>query len=167
MAPLLLAIFTFAGWGVSLDPCFAARDRPGMPVTPIRPPGKLVSPWQLRIELLDVKPQVWRRRLVPAGIVLPALHRVFQAALGWTNSHLHEFIINGERYAEPNPEWIDEMTPRAPFAPVCLAGENACPPEDVGGPPGYAQFLAKGGKAFDPARFDREAVNRVLGTMRL
>jgi hypothetical protein len=25
--------------------------------------------------------------------------------------------------------------------PSCLAGENACPPEDVGGPHGYAQFL--------------------------
>lgn len=25
--------------------------------------------------------------------------------------------------------------------PVCLAGENACPPEDVGGPPGYALLL--------------------------
>jgi len=24
---------------------------------------------------------------------------------------------------------------------LCLAGEGACPPEDVGGPPGYAQFL--------------------------
>lgn len=24
---------------------------------------------------------------------------------------------------------------------VCVAGENACPPEDVGGPLGYALFL--------------------------
>lgn len=80
-----------------------------------------VSPWQLRIELLDVQPQVWRRLLVP---------------------------------------------PRAPFASVCLAGENACPPEDISGPPGYTQFLVKGGKASDPARFDREAVNLVLVRLR-
>ena len=26
-------------------------------------------------------------------------------------------------------------------ASLCLAGEGACPPEDVGGAPGYAQFL--------------------------
>jgi len=26
-------------------------------------------------------------------------------------------------------------------AALCLAGEGACPPEDVGGPPGYVQFL--------------------------
>ena len=25
---------------------------------------------------------------------------------------------------------------------VCIGGENACPPEDVGGPPGYEEFLA-------------------------
>lgn len=156
-----------------------------------------------------MRPQVWRRLLVPPSILLPALHHVFQAALGWTNSHLHEFIINGQRNAEPNPEWIEEMKqrderrvqleqalgrrsrtfeyvydfgddwrhavvvedqfvpPRAPFAPVCLAGENACPPEDVGGAPGYAQFLAEGRKGFDPARFDREAVNQALSTLRL
>ena len=180
-----------------------------MSVTRIRAARGPLSPWQLRIELLDVQPQVWRRLLVPAGILLPALHHMFQAALGWTNSHLHEFIINGNRYAEPNPEWADEMKqrderrvrldvtlgrrsrtfeylydfgddwrhavivenqfmpPRAPLAPVCLAGENACPPEDIGGPPGYAQFLAEGGKGFDPARFDREAVNRVLAAIRL
>lgn len=25
--------------------------------------------------------------------------------------------------------------------PMCIAGENACPPEDVGGPPGYMDFV--------------------------
>ena len=25
--------------------------------------------------------------------------------------------------------------------PICVAGENACPPQDVGGPHGYADFL--------------------------
>ena len=25
--------------------------------------------------------------------------------------------------------------------PLCLGGQNACPPEDVGGVPGYADFL--------------------------
>lgn len=27
--------------------------------------------------------------------------------------------------------------------PVCLAGKRACPPEDIGGPEVYDQFLAK------------------------
>ncbi len=32
---------------------------------------------------------------------------------------------------------------KSPNAPslLCLAGERACPPEDVGGPPGYAYYL--------------------------
>ncbi|TAK14746.1 MAG: plasmid pRiA4b ORF-3 family protein [Anaerolineae bacterium] len=59
----------------------------------------------------------------------------------------------------------------------CLAGRRACPPEDVGGPWGYAAFLkALGdpddpehqrlrewwGGNFDPEAFDREAVNKAL-----
>jgi hypothetical protein len=37
----------------------------------------------------------------------------------------------------------DLVAPRPGLPPiVCLAGANACPPEDVGGPHGYAEFLA-------------------------
>ncbi len=61
--------------------------------------------------------------------------------------------------------------------PVCLTGERACPPEDCGGQPGYANLLevlrdrthpehrdmlAWAGRGFDPERFDRTAVNRKL-----
>lgn len=61
--------------------------------------------------------------------------------------------------------------------PVCLEGSRACPPEDVGGPPGYENFLDairdpahsqhedyRGwiGDEFDPELFDLEAVNRAL-----
>ena len=61
--------------------------------------------------------------------------------------------------------------------PWCLDGANACPPEDVGGPPGYEDFLAAirdpaheehdamlewCGGAFDPTAFDLDAVNQAL-----
>jgi hypothetical protein len=61
--------------------------------------------------------------------------------------------------------------------PICLAGENACPPEDVGGPPGYALFLRILGNreheqhedmvrwiggVFDPKGFDLNRLNRDL-----
>jgi hypothetical protein len=59
--------------------------------------------------------------------------------------------------------------------PICLAGENACPPDDVGGAPGYEQFLqilGDGrheqhedmvrwiGGVFDPKGFDLNRINR-------
>ncbi len=59
--------------------------------------------------------------------------------------------------------------------PICVAGENACPPEDVGGPHGYAEFLAIIGNrrheqhddlarwiggVFDPKGFDLNRINR-------
>jgi Plasmid pRiA4b ORF-3-like protein len=41
------------------------------------------------------------------------------------------------------PVKVEDLVPPKPDRPlvVCLAGENACPPEDVGGYPGYAEFL--------------------------
>lgn len=63
--------------------------------------------------------------------------------------------------------------------PVCLAGERRCPPEDVGGPHGYQEFLEvifepgheefahfrgwADGK-FHAEEFDLKAVNKAFGT---
>ena len=59
--------------------------------------------------------------------------------------------------------------------PLCIAGENACPPDDVGGSHDYARFLATLadpedeehssmapwiGDVFDPRGFDLNHVNR-------
>jgi len=45
-------------------------------------------------------------------------------------------------------------------SPLCLAGENARPPEDVGGPHGYVEFL----KAIaDPAHEEHESYLRWIG----
>jgi hypothetical protein len=203
-----------------LDRPADSRDRLAVSVTRLRQSTEPACPWQLRIDLLDVKPAVWRRLIVPSTIRLPALHRIFQVAMGWTNSHLHEFRIGGVRFAEPDPEGLDEnpqvderrvqlfealggrefrtfeylydfgdgwhhavvmediyAPPAARIHVRCLAGENACPPEDVGGPPGYeryraaiadpkheahAELLAWRGGGFDPARFDLDAVNEAL-----
>jgi len=61
---------------------------------------------QLHIELRGTKPKVWRRVLVPATITLAKLHHVIQAAFGWADSHLHEFIGgDGERYGTPDPHF--------------------------------------------------------------
>ena len=55
------------------------------------PPGQPVL--QLRIMLEDVHPPVWRRLLVPGSVRLDKLHRVFQAAMGWEDRHLHSFQV--------------------------------------------------------------------------
>ena len=74
------------------------------------PPGQGV--FQLRITLRNVEPAVWRRLLVPASVRLAKLHGMFQAAMGWTNSHLHCFTIGDERYGMQFDEYpegeIDE-----------------------------------------------------------
>jgi Plasmid pRiA4b ORF-3-like protein len=51
---------------------------------------------RLQISLIDSEPLVWRRLLVPATIRLDKLHRVFQDAMGWTDSHLHMFRMDDD-----------------------------------------------------------------------
>ncbi|MCI0370568.1 MAG: plasmid pRiA4b ORF-3 family protein [candidate division NC10 bacterium] len=174
--------------------------------------------YQLKVTLLEVEPPVWRQILVPGNVTLDRLHIAIQKAMGWTDSHLHEFEVGDQRYGDPDPEdpdrglkpewlvtlqkavaaegarfeylydfgdtWKHEIqvesieVPRKPLHyPVCLAGERSCPPEDCGGPYGYADFLeairnprhrehkqmlAWVGGAFDPEAFDLTAVNRKL-----
>lgn len=172
---------------------------------------------QLKIQLRDIRPPIWRRVLVPGEMTLAELHHVIQTAMGWTNSHLHEFDVDGARYGVPDPDWgMDEVVdesrvklfrvapagsrfrysydfgdgwdheitveevlepqPGTPY-PSCIAGRRACPPEDVGGPGGYGDFLAAiadpshadhtrlvewVGGPFDPAEFDLAATDKWL-----
>jgi hypothetical protein len=154
---------------------------------------------QLRIELRDVTPLIWRRVLVPETVTLPKLHLILQATMGWGHGHMHEYTIGRRRYGTNDEDWpddepaIDERRVRlktliedrvrrftylydfgdnwehdiriedlvlpksgAPLL-LCTAGENACPPEDVGGPPGYADFLAA---LADPGHEERDDMRR-------
>ena len=135
----------------------------------------------LRVVLDDVKPQVWRRIVVPASITLDRPHDVLQIVMSWTDTHLHSFTIAGQEFTE-DPEESDQgveesgvvlgaliRKPRSKFTylydfgdgwvhtvtvesvekipdghtveVVCLAGKRRRPPEDVGGPWGYAEFF--------------------------
>ena len=64
--------------------------------------------FQLRIQLEEVVPTVWRRLLVPGGVRLAKLHDMFQAAMGWTNSHLHSFTIGDQLYGMHVEDWPEE-----------------------------------------------------------
>ena len=35
--------------------------------------------------------------------------RATRAALGWTNGHLHEFVIGGVRYSDPDPDMDEDL----------------------------------------------------------
>jgi Plasmid pRiA4b ORF-3-like protein len=67
-------------------------------------------------------------------------------------------------------------------SPRCLDGAHACPPEDVGGPPGYIEFLQAindsaneehdamlewCGGSFDPTAFRLDDVNETLSQIKL
>lgn len=148
--------------------------------------------------MCEVRPTVVRVVDVPATSTLPELHDLLQAALGWTDSHLHEFLTDDARYAVPDDEWDlgdlgpalrDETATRlrelparfryrydfgdgwehdvevlGPGAeqPGCRYGEGNCPPEDCGGPGGYAELLAA---LADPAHPEHAGVRAWVGEL--
>jgi Plasmid pRiA4b ORF-3-like protein len=65
---------------------------------------KSASTYQLEVVLNDVQPRIWRRLQVPGHANLGWLHAVLQVAMGWTNSHLHQFICREHVYADPSAE---------------------------------------------------------------
>jgi hypothetical protein len=189
-----------------------------------KPVAKLIpKTYQLKIELEGVSPPVWRRLQVPGDATLGWLHAAIQLSMGWTNSHLHQFIVCDRIFSDPlfemnelddDPPVFDEhktllmqvaphmhsvfmyqydfgdswehiikvemiydrKPPRGDVA-KCLEGARACPPEDCGGPYGYADMLEivmdpehdehestlewLGGK-FDPEAFDLPTTNKYL-----
>lgn len=138
---------------------------------------------RLKVSLDDVEPKVVRRLEVPLTIRLDRLHLVLQAAFGWENVHLWEFMAGRDvRFGLPDPDWgdgpldgrkanleaamakagknrlkylydfgdgwehtigVEATVPASPgiLYPRLLQAEGRCPPEDVGGPPGYSVYL--------------------------
>ena len=189
---------------------------------------------QFYIELKGIEPKVWRRLVLPRSTNLVQLHYILQAAFGWTDSHLHYFLIGGLRYGDSEffeSERLDDDEPRtfeaadvsirdftfyrsedpsfdyiydfgdnwthrvtfekllalspAPKSATCIDGARCCPPEDVGRPGGYQEFLRvlfhpgedeieeqrhlkrwSGGR-FNPERFDCAKIDKaVRGALR-
>jgi hypothetical protein len=143
--------------------------------------------YQFKITLKGIKPPIWRR-IQTKDCTLDKLHEHIQTAMGWTNSHLHQFRINGVLHGDPEllcEGWEDEELPvnslqikiskivpedgkrfrfeykydfgdgweheilfegclraeKGTRYPLCVEGERACPPEDVGGIYGYQEYL--------------------------
>lgn len=120
--------------------------------------------WELGGEPLTDERRVRLQPLLEAGL------RRFTYLYDFGDSWEH--VVKVEDLLPPDPD-------SAPI--LCTAGENACPPEDVGGEPGYIEFLAALadpmheehenmrswiGYPFDPAAFDLNAVNRALARIK-
>ena len=54
----------------------------------------------VKVTLLGTKPPVWRRLLMLDTMTLADLHYAIQAAMGWEDSHLHVFHIDGRDYGD-------------------------------------------------------------------
>ena len=86
------------------------------------PPGQPVI--ECTIELSDVKPRVWRRLLVPGSVRLDKLHRMFQAAMGWEDCHLHSFEIGEDRYGSQFDDYPDDELQEKDFTVVSAVGTS-------------------------------------------
>jgi hypothetical protein len=129
----------------------------------------------LRISLIDIKPQIWRRVEVPISISLGELHRIIRIVMGWRDSRPHSFMIEGFLYGQaedavsledldlrekdrflyvcgPGNIWEYQILVSRIQAPAgdcprprCLGGRRACPPEECGGPRAYAELFGASG----------------------
>ncbi len=57
-----------------------------------------VEVYQLRIWIRKISPQIWRRLLVRSDSTIAELHDTLQVAFGWSDEHLHRFLIRGKPY---------------------------------------------------------------------
>lgn len=67
------------------------------------------SVYQLKVTLRNSKPPIWRRLLVLDSSTLYDLHIIIQIVMGWTDYHLHQFIIEGQYYGVPDPDDWEPM----------------------------------------------------------
>jgi len=105
-------------------------------------------------------------RKIRLSRVAPFERRKFVYEYDFGDSWEHEILV--EKIMDPVPGQV---------YPVCIKGKRACPPEDVGGVPGYYGFLEAIhdpnhewheeysewiGDEFDPEKFDLDKVNAML-----
>lgn len=160
--------------------------------------SRLPAIWTLQITLNEVAPVVSRTIRVDCTTRLRELHEIIQTVMGWQAVHRYEFDgglspdlpMNtayrlGQQFEyiyDFGDYWVHTVSiaptsaPRRAgiIYPVCIEGHRACPPEDCGGPLGYAELKhllrSYSGRPlrvpldddFDPGVFDRAAVNAEL-----
>ena len=89
---------------------------------------QLGSVYQLKITLKDVKPPIWRRIEISSDTKLDKSALIILEAMGWYNSHLHQFIVGQTFYSLPDPdgymETLDER--KYTLAQILPAEKSKC-----------------------------------------
>jgi len=65
-----------------------------------RPSFRDFNAVQVHVSLDDIEPRIWRRLIVPLDTTLADMHPLIQAAMGWSDAHLHEFDVGGLTYGD-------------------------------------------------------------------
>jgi hypothetical protein len=60
----------------------------------------------VRVDLRHAKPPIWRRLEVRSDLTLDVVHRVLQAAFGWTDSHLWRFSLGGDPFSSSSQVFL-------------------------------------------------------------
>src|SRR5687768_17610502 len=60
--------------------------------------------YQLKVTLKGSEPPIWRVLQVKEDITLSKLHQALQIAMGWHDSHLHQFVVGTACFGHPYPE---------------------------------------------------------------
>jgi hypothetical protein len=61
--------------------------------------------YEIKVQLRDIKPPIWRILRVRPQTSLSRLHKILQKSMGWSNYHLHLFKIDGVEYGEGDIDW--------------------------------------------------------------
>ncbi len=96
------------GWR---HPIAAARDWVAAGPAPLAlapPAGGTTAALQLRVDLNDIRPPIWRRLEVPVGASLADLAEALLWSFGWNNSHLHLFTPPG-RGRQPSYAPVEQL----------------------------------------------------------
>jgi len=72
----------------------------------VRRAPRRVRGFQVRLDLRQAKPPIWRRLILPGDLTLDQVHLVIQAAMGWHGYHLHRFRMGVDHRA---PYFITEF----------------------------------------------------------
>lgn len=62
--------------------------------------------FELTIELIDIKPKIWRKFEINPNIDFNEFHKTIQTVMGWENRHLFDFLIDNIRVIDDESEFI-------------------------------------------------------------